>query len=80
MQGEDKLQLGDYASSDQLSHSSLSLTSAICFTYLECAPSVRTSSSLSTASCEKEEASLTKAWRLHIEKKNCKLVEKNSPC
>ena len=26
MQGEDKLQLGDYASSDQLSHSSLSLT------------------------------------------------------
>lgn len=76
MQGEDKLQLGDYASSDQLLHSSLSLTSAICFTYLECAPSVRTSSSLSTASCEKEEASLTKAWRLHIEKKNCKLVKK----
>ena len=45
------------------------LTSAICLRYLECDPSVRTSSSLSTASCENDEASLTKAWRLWVKKK-----------
>ena len=47
----------------------ITITSAICLRYLECAPSVRTSSSLSTASCENDEASLTNAWRLWCKEK-----------
>ena len=54
----------------------ITITSAICLIYLECAPSVRTSSSLSTASCENDEASLTNAWRLWCEEKT-KLKKKS---